>query len=64
MVVFKHALGSTTLNDSVKEMSFEQLKETFEGKLDYVSLAAQLGIKPEKISKEKVDREKSNKSDK
>lgn len=67
MVVFVDVTGKTTLNDSVKQMSFEQLKETFEGKLDYVSLAKQLGIKPAPKSKENKpefkpkDAEKSDK---
>jgi putative sterol carrier protein len=32
--------------DAVKVMSYEQLKEVFEGKLDYKTLAKKLGIKP------------------
>lgn len=48
MIVFNSAIGKTTLDDSVKDWTFEQLKEAFEGKLDYVGLAKQLGIKPEK----------------
>lgn len=44
MIVF----GKTTLDDSVKSWSYEELKEVFEGKLDYVGLAKQLGIKKSK----------------
>jgi len=62
MVFFQDVTGKTTLNDSVKEMSFEQLKETFEGQLDYVSLAKQLGIKP--TPKAKVNKPTEEKSDK
>jgi len=61
MIVFNSAIGKTTLDDSVKSLSFEQLKEKFEGTLDYVSLAAQLGIKPTKgNSKPKVESEKDS----
>jgi hypothetical protein len=48
MIRFEDVTGKVTLGDHVKSMSFEELKETFEGKLDYVSLANQLGIKPSK----------------
>jgi len=64
MIVFQDVLGKCTLGDHVKEMSFEQLKETFEGKLDYVSLAKQLGIKPEKVSKSKEEKPSVPKEDK
>lgn len=65
MIVFVHALGKTTLNDEVKSWTFEQLKEAFEGKLDYVSLAKQLGIKPTakpKFEKKTEEKEKIKKS--
>lgn len=48
MIVF----GKTTLDDNVKNWSYAKLKKTYEGKLDYVSLAKQLGIKEEKPKKE------------
>lgn len=41
--------GKTTLDDSVKEWSYEKLERVFKGKIDYVSLAKQLGITPTKI---------------
>jgi len=41
MIVFR----KTTLDDDVKNWSYDKLKEFFEGKLDYVALAKQLGIK-------------------
>lgn len=41
MIVF----GKTTLDDDVKNWSYEKLQEVFEGKIDYVGLAKQLGIK-------------------
>lgn len=61
MIVFNSVSGKTTLSDEVKSMTFEQLKETFEGKLDYISLANQLGIKPvkhPKVEKPKVEKPK------
>lgn len=48
MIVF----GKTTLNDDVKNWSFAKLKKKFEGKIDYISLAKQLGIKEDKPEKE------------
>lgn len=46
MIVWISPSGNkVTLNDDVKNMSFEELKETFEGREDYVSLAKFLGIK-------------------
>ena len=50
--------GRTTLDDSVKDWTYEQLEEVFKGKLDYVALAKQLGIKPtRKPKKAKSDKE-------
>lgn len=40
--------GKTTLNDSVKDWSYEKIERVFKGKIDYVALAKQLGIKPTK----------------
>lgn len=60
MVVFVTPLGKTTLSDEVKSMTFDKLKETFEGKLDYISLANQLGIKP--VKKPKFEKPKEEKS--
>lgn len=44
MIVF----GKTTLDDSVKNMTYEELEEKFKGKIDYITLAKQLGIKKSK----------------
>jgi len=42
MIVF----GKTTLDDSVKEMTYSELEDFFKNTpIDYVSLAKQLGIK-------------------
>ncbi len=41
MIVF----GKTTLDDDVKNWSYAKLKKVFEGKIDYIGLAKQLGIK-------------------
>jgi hypothetical protein len=46
MIVFLSGGVKHTLDDSVKDWSFEKLEEVFKGKLDYKSLAKQLGIKP------------------
>ena len=56
MITFISVTGKTTLSDDVKSMTFEELKSTFEGKLDYVSLANQLGIKQTKIPKVKQEK--------
>lgn len=56
MIVF----GRTTLDDSVKDWTFEQLEEVFKGKIDYISLAKQLGIKPAKKPTAKAKKKESN----
>lgn len=52
--------GKTTLNDDVKNWSFERLKKTYEGKLDYIGLAKQLGIKEEKQPKKEAKKPKDS----
>lgn len=58
MIKFECVTGNVTLNDDVKNWSFEKLKETFDkhpdqGGLDYVALAKQLGITPAKAAVQK-----------
>lgn len=64
MIKFVDVTGVTTLGDHVKDFTFEQLKEVFEGKLDYVSLANQLGIKPVKAPKQEKPANKPEKEEK
>lgn len=54
--------GKTTFDDGIKNWSFARLKETYEGKLDYISLAKQLGIKEEKPKKEEVEKPSKKKA--
>jgi hypothetical protein len=42
------------MQDSIKNLSFSQIKKMFDGKLDYVALAKHLGIKTPK-SKDKTE---------
>lgn len=37
----RHSIG-----ESVKDMTYEELEKVFSGKLDYKTLAKELGIKP------------------
>ena len=51
MIVFKSGGKTHTIGDHVKDWSFEELKEVFDGKLDYKALAKELGIKKTRKSK-------------
>lgn len=59
--IFSDVIGNHSIHDSVKTMSYEQLESTFKGKLDYVKLAAQLGIKPTKNTKAESDKKTDEK---
>lgn len=56
MITFKSGSFTHTLNDNVKDFTYEELEEVFKGKLDYVTLAKELGIKkvrkPKKVKEE------------
>ena len=52
---FKNGTRMVDVHDSIKDMSYEEIEKTWKGKLDYVSLAKQLGKKP--ASKKKVVKE-------
>lgn len=58
-IIFIDVTGTTSLNPDVANWSFEQIKEVFEGRLDYISLAKQLGIEPKKQEKNKKAPDKS-----
>lgn len=54
---FKQGKKTHQIGDHVKDFTYEELKEAFEGHLDYQLLAKELGIKKTRKKKEIKDEE-------